>query len=148
MLAVIFSSSRCCGGRDSLDRIDQFGGRQDFMCVGRAIDVERGMISFRRPGSCAVANERDVESELHADARRGLEAGVGEQAHANDFLLAVALELVFEVGVRKTARPPMLRDDDVALLHLKVIVKGATPRAFRKSLTLASAELIGRRILP
>jgi hypothetical protein len=42
----------------------------------------------------------------------------------------------------------MLRDDDVALLHLKVIVKGATPRAFRKSLTLASAELIGRRILP
>jgi len=42
----------------------------------------------------------------------------------------------------------MLRDDDVALLHLKVIVKGATPRAFRKNLTLASAELIGRRILP
>src|ERR1700730_6874779 len=91
MLAVIVSSSRCCGGRDSLDRIDQFGGRQDFMCVGRAIDVERGMIGFRRPGSRAVANERDVKAEFHADARRGLKAGVGEQAHANDLLLAVCL---------------------------------------------------------
>src|SRR6266446_10961829 len=148
MLAVIVSSSRCCGGRDSLDRIDQFGGRQNFMCVGRAIDVERGMIGFRRPGSRAVANERDVKAELHADARRGLKAGVGEQAHADDLLLAVALELVLEVGVRKAARSPMLRDDDVALLHLKVVVKGAAPRAFCKSLTLASAELIGRRILP
>src|SRR6266851_8512951 len=42
----------------------------------------------------------------------------------------------------------MFRDDDVALLDLKMIVKGAAPCAFRKRLTLASAELIGRRILP
>src|SRR3981189_3264248 len=139
MLGVVVSSSGCCGGGGSLDRIDQFGGRQDFMCVGRAIDVERGMIGFRRPGRCGVAHKRDVEAEFHADARRCLNASVGEQARANDLLLAVALELVFEVSVRKAARPPMLRDDDVALLHLKVIVKGATPRAFRKSLTLASA---------
>src|SRR5229473_5605138 len=42
----------------------------------------------------------------------------------------------------------MFRDNDVALLDLKIIVKGAAPCAFRKRLTLASAELIGRRILP
>src|SRR6267143_910556 len=42
----------------------------------------------------------------------------------------------------------MFRDVDVALLDLKIIVKGAAPCAFRKSLTLAGAELIGRRILP
>src|SRR5229473_2556328 len=42
----------------------------------------------------------------------------------------------------------MLSDDDVALMHLEVVVEGAAPRAFRKGLTLAGAELIGRRILP
>jgi hypothetical protein len=56
-----FLSGRCSGwGR--LDRLDQLGSCQDFMRVGRAIDVQSGMIGLRRPGRRAVANERDVES--------------------------------------------------------------------------------------
>jgi hypothetical protein len=105
-------------------------------------------IGFGRPGRSGVAHGRDVEAEFHSDARRRLNACVGEQAHADDLFLAVALELVLEIGVRKAARRPVFSDDDVALLNLKVIVKGAAPCAFRKRLTLAGAELVGRRILP
>src|SRR5258706_1790959 len=136
MSVVTSLLSRRGGSLGSFDRLDQLGGRQDFVRVGRAIDVQGGVIGLRRPGRRAVADERDVESKLHADARRGLEASVGEQALADDLFLAVALELVLEVGVRKTARRPVFRDDDVALLHLKIIVKGAAPCAFRTSLTL------------
>ena len=39
-------SSRCGDSRGSLDRFDQLGGRQDLMRVGRAVDIERGMVRF------------------------------------------------------------------------------------------------------
>jgi hypothetical protein len=49
-----------------------------------------------------------VEAELHSDARRGLNARIGEQTHTDDLFLAVALELVLEISVRNAARRPML----------------------------------------
>jgi hypothetical protein len=82
MSAVTFLLSRRNGGRRRLDRLDQLGSRQDLMRIGWAVNIEGGVIGFRRSGRRAVADECDVESELHADARRGLEAGVGEQACA------------------------------------------------------------------
>src|ERR1700730_8610416 len=42
----------------------------------------------------------------------------------------------------------MLSDDDVALMHLEVVVEGDAPRACWKGLPLAGPELIGRWILP
>src|SRR5260370_20289508 len=94
MSAVTFLLSRRNGSQGRLDRLDQLGGRQDLMRIGWAVNIKGGVIGFRRPGRCGVAYERDVEAEFHSDARRRLNASVGEQAHADDLFLAVALELV------------------------------------------------------
>src|SRR5258705_12251946 len=103
MSAVTFLLSRRNGSQGRLDRLDQLGGRQDLMRIGWAVNIEGGVIGFRRPGRCGVPYERDVEAEVPSDARRRLNSSVGEQAHADAPFLAVARELVLEIGVRKTA---------------------------------------------
>src|SRR5580704_9650509 len=89
-----------------------------------------------------------MEAELHSDACRGFKARIRQQADADDLFLAVSLELVFEVGVRKSARCPMLSCDDVTRLRLEVVVESPTPSILRKGLSLCSAELIRRRVFP
>jgi hypothetical protein len=42
---------------------------------------------------------------------------------------AELLELLVEVRVGETARPPVLVHDDVALLRLEIVVDGPTPSA-------------------
>ena len=69
-------------------------------------------------GLLSRLEQRDMEAELHSDACRGFKAGIRQQADADDLFLAVSLELVFEVGVRKSTRCPMLGCDDVARLRL------------------------------
>src|SRR6201991_2205648 len=104
------------------------------------------MQRFMRASCCRVSNQRDVEAELHPNARRGFKAGVCQKTHADDLFLAVTLQLVFEVGVRKAARCPMLCCDDIARPYLKIVVKRPTPSVLRKGLPLCRAELIRRRI--
>jgi len=38
------------------------------MRIGWAVNIEGGVIGFRRPGRSGVAHERDVEAEFHSDA--------------------------------------------------------------------------------
>jgi hypothetical protein len=47
MSAVTFLLSRRNGSRGSLDRLHQFGSRQNLMRVGGTIDIERGVIQPR-----------------------------------------------------------------------------------------------------
>jgi hypothetical protein len=84
-----------------------------------------------------------VVAEFHTDAPGRLVTGVRQQAEEDDLLLAVALELMVEVGVREAARRPVFGGDDVTRLYLEVVVEGATPRTFGESLPLGRTELVG-----
>ena len=84
-----------------------------------------------------------MEAEFHSDACRGFEAGVRQQTYADYLFLAVPLELVFEVGVRKAARCPMLGYNDVARLHLEVVVERPAPGVLRIGLPLCRPESPG-----
>src|SRR6266481_9821508 len=81
-------------------------------------------------------------------ASRRFYASVGNQANHDDFLLAMALELMVEIGVREAAGSPVFRRNDIARMHLEIVMQRTAPRAFGKDLVPCSLKLIRRRILP
>jgi hypothetical protein len=89
-----------------------------------------------------------VVAKLHSDSRCRLEASVREQANQDDLLFVVALQLLVKVSIREAAGRPMLRRDNVARLHLEVVVKPSAPRALGKGLPFCRAQLVGRRVFP
>lgn len=75
---------------------------QQFICCYGCVGVQdttnaRGLHALRIEGGRCILDERDVETQFHAETRCRLHAGVGDKADENDLLNAVLLELHFEV---------------------------------------------------
>ncbi len=84
-------------------------------------------------------------AELGAEAAGALDAGVGDHADHHDALDGELLQLVVEIGVGEAARVPVFLDQDVAWLHLEIVVERATPGSLGEALALGRAQLrVGR----
>src|SRR3984893_14342592 len=118
------------------------------MRIGWPVDIQGGVERFAGTSRGRITNQCHVIAKLHADAGRRFYASVSNQANHDDFLLAMALELMVEIGVREAARSPVFRRNDIARLHLEIVMQRTAPRAFGKDLVLCSLKLIRRRILP
>src|SRR5216684_4961219 len=104
------------------------------MRIARPIDIHGCMKRLAGTSRSSITNQCHVVAKLHADASRRFYTSVSDQANDDDFLLAMALELVVEVGVREAARSPVLRCNDIARLHLEVVMERTAPIAFGKDL--------------
>src|SRR5258707_13596901 len=118
------------------------------MRIGWPIDIHGSVKRLAGTSRSSITNQRHVIAKLHADASRRFYTSVSYQANDDDFLLAMTLELMVEVGVREAARSPMLRRNDIARMHLEIVMQRTAPRAFGKDLVPCSLKLIRRRILP
>jgi hypothetical protein len=118
------------------------------MRIGWPIDIQGCVKRLARASRSSITNQCHVITKLHADAGSRFYTSVSYQANDDDFLLAMALELVVEVGIREAARSPVLRCNDIARMHLEVVMERTAPGAFGKDLVLCSLKLIRRRILP
>ncbi len=104
------------------------------MRIAWPIDIHGCVKRLAGTSRSRITNQRHVIAKLHADAGSRFDASVSHQANDDDFLLAMALELVVEVGIREAARSPVLRCNDIARLHLEVVMERTAPRAFGKDL--------------
>ena len=75
------------------------------MGVGRSVDGMGGVHRLMAEGGGGVPDQRDVISELHAEAAGRFDAGVGDHADQDDMTNAVLLELQVEIGVGKPLDP-------------------------------------------
>ena len=106
------------------------------MRKGWPIDIQGCVERLAGTSRSSITNQCHMISKLHADAGSRFYASVSHIANDDDFLPAMALELVVEVGVREAARSPVFRRNDIARMHLEIVMQRTAPRAFGKDLVL------------
>src|SRR5271156_5540103 len=103
-----------------------------------------GVHRLMAEGGGGVPDQRDVISELHAEAAGRFDARVGDHADQDDMTNAVLLELHVEIGVGKAARSPMLVDNDIARPGLEVVMERSTPTVFGEDLRVGPGSIRAR----
>ncbi|BCO50046.1 hypothetical protein MINTM003_04870 [Mycobacterium paraintracellulare] len=112
------------------------------------IDLEGGAHLGVRIVGRGVADHGDVVAELGGEPHRRLHAGMRDQAHDDDLLDAVALELQIQIGVGETAGTPVLVSDDVTGLRFEPGTDLAAPGAVFERLARPGGPLHRRDVLP
>ena len=118
------------------------------MSKRRSVDLMRRMHGFSTRSRRRIFHQGHMVAELHAKATGRFDTGIGEHANEHQALDSMLLELLIQVGVRKTALCPMLFDHNVAFLDGKIGIEFTSPTSFSKHLTLAIGKLVRRWILP
>ncbi len=118
------------------------------MSKRRSVDLMRRMHGFSTRSRRRIFHQGHMIPEFHAKATGRFDTGIGEHANEHQALDSMLLELLIQVGVRKTALCPMLFDHNVAFLDGKIGIEFTSPTSFSKHLTLAIGKLVRRWILP
>ncbi len=121
---------------------------EDRMSKRRSVDLMCRMHGFSTRSRRRIFHQGHMVAELHAKATGRFDTGIGEHANEHQALDSMLLELLIQVGVRKTALCPMLFDHNVAFLDGKIGIEFTSPTSFSKHLTLAIGKLVRRWILP
>src|SRR5262249_27589891 len=100
----------------------------------RNIDLQSGMHLLIRIIRGRIFHDGDLIAKLGRIAHGCLQTSMRDEAHHDELLDAVSLELQVEVSIGEATGSPMFRRDDVPRLRFELTTDLSSPRAITERL--------------